>query len=44
MIGRDEIIRLIIVAIGEGVLKVFREFAVMTTVNLMDEHGCAVKF
>jgi hypothetical protein len=40
MTGRHESIRVIIVLIGEGILKIFREFAVLTTATLVDEHGC----
>jgi hypothetical protein len=44
MIGRHEIIRAIIVPPGEGILKIGREFATLTMVTLVDEHGCKIQF
>ena len=39
IIGRGAIIEVTIIPLGEGILKIFREFAVLTMVTLRDEHG-----
>ena len=38
MIGGDEVVRVIVVTLGEGIFQLFGEFSVSTTVTLMDKH------